>query len=157
MPHRAMPPTVDLITPSALMMNFLYIPLVLFINEYAEQLVVLMLFMIVDFITGIAKSYMLNERFSYHRASAGVITKFTTLLIPFLLNFFSNGTQHYDSQITNILPYGLSLLIAIEFYSILGNLYSMRTKKELEDKDLLSFFILKLRKFFEAWIKAFKG
>jgi len=156
MPHRIIP-IPELITPYALLMNFLYVPLVLFVNSFAEQLIILVLFMIVDFLTGLFKSFVLQQKFSYHRALAGLITKMITLCIPFLLNFLSRGAGKYDEQVTDFLPYGLSALILIEFYSILGNFYTIRTRKELEDKDLLSFLILKIRKFIEAFIKAFKA
>lgn len=156
MPNRLLH-TPELITPYAIVMNFLYIPLILFINNFAEQLIVLGLFMAVDFISGLAKSFKVHEKFSYHRALAGILTKFFTLTIPFLLNFLSRGVGQYDEQISSILPWGLSALILIEFYSILGNFYTLNTGKELEDKDLLSFFILKIRKVIEAFIQAFKS
>lgn len=157
MPERLTPPALELITPTAIIMNFIYIPFILFVNGYAEQLVVLCLFMVVDFCTGLVKSYRVNEKFTYHRAMGGFLTKLITLTIPFLLNYLSIGTVGYDEQISKVLPYGLSALILIEFYSILGNFYTIRTGKELEDKDLLSYVILKLRKFVEAFIQAFKS
>jgi phage-related holin len=148
---------VELISLKAIGMNFLYIPLVLFINQFAEQIMILTMFMVIDFTSGLGKSYVMHEKFSLHRALAGVLTKLFTICIPFLLHFTSNGVGEYADQVKNLISYGFSVLIIIEVYSILGNIYAIRTGTELEDKDLLSWFILNIRKFFETFIKTFKS
>lgn len=155
MPHRLN--EVNILSPMALFMNFLYIPSILFLNQYAQQLVILAVFMVIDFIFGLARSYRLNINFSYNRIWSGIITKMLTMTIPFMLHFFALGVGAFDNQLDKVLPYGFSALIVIEFYSILGNFYTVKTGKELEDKDLLSFMVLKIRKFFEAWITAFRS
>ncbi len=142
--------TVSLFSPTALTMNFLYIPAVLFLNKNAEQLMILMLLMIIDFVSGLMKSHRLHKRFTKYKFVMGIYMKFITLLIPFLFTFVAVGIG-YD--LAEFIPFCLSILILIEFYSILGNFYTIRTGKELEDKDVLSYILLKTRNQIDEEIK----
>lgn len=135
--------TVNLLTPKALIMNFLYIPLITFINTNGEQIFILIVLMSFDFVTGIMKSRKLCKRFTRYKLETGFYIKFGTLLLPFLFAFTSRGIG-YD--ITAFISFFLGITIIIEFYSIIGNIYTIRTGKELEDKDLLSFALLSIRK-----------
>lgn len=156
MPHRASQ-AVELMGFNTMFYTFLYIPFVLFWNDFADKISILLMFIFLDFILGLWASLVLKEKLSFFRFYAGVLTKFTTLLLPFLLYFFSKGATEYANQIDLIIPSGLSLLIAIEFYSILGNIYAIRTKTHLEKLDWFSIVVFKLRKIIEAFLKAFKS
>jgi len=134
--------TAVLYSTTAMTMNFLYIPAILFLNKNAEQLMILMFLMSIDFASGLMKSYRLHKKFTKYKFVVGVYMKFITLLIPFLFIFAGVGVG-YD--LSEFIPFCLSVLILIEFYSILGNFYTIRTGKELEDKDILSYLLLKTR------------
>ncbi len=140
-----------------MVMNALYVPFIAFLNQYHQQLLILGVFILVDFITGFSRSLYFRHSISYRRFWGGIMTKFLTLTLPFMFYFFAVGAGSMDKSLANILPYGISALIVAEFYSILGHFYAFKTGKELEDKDLLSFMILHVRKFFEAWVVAFRG
>lgn len=142
--------SITLVSPTALTMNILYIPAIIFLNKNAEQLMILMLFMMIDFVSGLMKSHRLCKKFAKYKFIMGVYMKFITLLIPFLFTFTAIGIG-YD--LATFIPFCLSSLILIEFYSILGNFYTIRTGKELEDKDILSFILLKTRKQIDNEIK----
>ncbi len=147
---------VKLLSFKAMCMNALYVPFIMFLNQYHEQLLILCFFICVDFVIGFFRSLYFGHRIEFRRFWGGVMTKFMTMLLPFLLYYFSRGVRGFGDDLALILPYGFSALIVAEAYSVLGHFYAFKTGKELEDKDLLSFVILNIRKFFEAWIEAFR-
>lgn len=146
---------VNAFSINALILNALYIPFLYFITQYGEQIVILTLFMFIDFIFGIAKSIKLKIRVTANKMMRGILGKLLTWLMPFLLFFFSHGIGNFDEQLNIILPYIFTLFIAVEMYSILGNFYTFRTGKVLDDIDLISFIYLKLREKIVGAIKGF--
>lgn len=139
---------------NALILNALYVPFLYVVTKYGEQIVILTLFMFIDFIFGIAKSIKLKIRVTANKMMRGILGKLLSWLMPLLLYFFSRGIGNFDEQLEIMLPYIFSLFIAVEMYSILGNFYAFRTGKVLDDIDLISFIYLKLR---EKIVSAIKG
>ncbi|WP_420480257.1 helix-turn-helix domain-containing protein, partial [Brevundimonas sp. FT23028] len=56
-------------------------------------------------------------------------------------------------EINSFISFVIGTFIVIEFYSITGNAYTIRTGKELEDKDFLSFALLTMRDKVEETLK----
>lgn len=134
--------TINLLSPTAMSMNMFYIPAVVFLNSNAEQLASLIMVMMIDFLTGLMKAQRLCKKFTGYKFRMGIYMKFASFLLPFL---FALTAKEIGYDITLFIPFCISTLILIEIYSIIGNIYTIRTGKELEDKDLLSFFLLSTR------------
>ncbi len=137
------PASIKLLSPAAMIMNFLYLPFILFLNSNGQQISILILLMTIDFITGTMKSNRLGKGFTPEKFARGAYAKFVTLLLPFVLAFTAQGVGY--TQISEFIPFCLSTLVLIETYSILGNMYTVKKGIELEDKDIFSFLILTLR------------
>ncbi len=148
---------IHCMSAKAMLMNALYVPFVAFLNHFHQQLLILGVFICIDFALGFSKALYLRKPILYSRLWGGVMTKLTTITLPFMFYFFVIGLGEFKVEFDFLLRYVISALIVIEFYSVLGHIYSFRTGKELEDKDLLSFVVLKIRAFFEAWVIAFRG
>lgn len=134
--------TLNLLSPKAMFMNFLYFPLIYFLNQHGEQLLILISLMIFDFITGIMKSRRLQKKISRYKLETGFYMKLGTLLLPFLFVITAKGVGY---EIEALISFSIGIFIVIEFYSIIGNIYTLRTGSELEDKDFLSFALLSVR------------
>lgn len=134
--------TIVLLSPVAMVKNFLYLPAIIFLNSYAHQVTALVFLMFIDFLTGIMKSRKLCRKFTRYRFEIGLYLKFRNILIPLLLVVVAKALGYDFSE---LVKYYMVAIILVEFYSILGNLYTLGTGKELEDKDIISYFLLKLR------------
>lgn len=146
---------VSLLTPKAMLMNFLYLPFLMLLQEHGEQLLILIVLMFLDFVTGMMKSRKLCKKITRYKFEIGAYMKFITLLLPFLFAFTAKGVGY---EIDDLISFVIGTFIVIEFYSIIGNAYTIRTGKELEDKDFLSFALLMIRnKTEENLSKKFKG
>ncbi|WP_164968943.1 MULTISPECIES: phage holin family protein [Arcobacteraceae] len=133
---------ISLLTPKAMLMNFLYLPFLMLLEEHGEQLSILIVFMLLDFVTGMMKSRKLCKRITRYKFEIGAYMKFITLLLPFLFAFTAKGVGY---KVDDFISFVIGTFIVIEFYSIIGNAYTIRTGKELEDKDFLSFALLMIR------------
>lgn len=107
-----------------------------------EQLTILGALMLLDTITGIAKVYKVDPRsITSHALGAGVLKKFVTVLIVYVLALIGKGigipAEHF-------MEWGLSLLIMSEGYSALQNIYAVRTGVVLPEYDVISIIIKKL-------------
>jgi phage-related holin len=141
---------ISLLTPKAMLMNFLYIPFIMLLQEHGEQLLILTVLMFIDFITGIMKSRKLCKKITRYKFEIGAYMKFITILLPFLFAFTAKGIGY---EINSFISFVIGTFIVIEFYSITGNAYTIRTGKELEDKDFLSFALLTMRDKVEETLK----
>lgn len=135
--------TITVLSPNALIMNALYIPFVYFLNKFGDLVVVLIFFMFLDFITGFMKSRKICTPINRYKFEIGLYTKFFTLLFIFSFSLVVKATGYKD--IDALIGVLLTLFIVAEFYSILGNGYTLRTGKILQDKDFFSFALLAIR------------
>lgn len=131
--------------------NLLYIPAFL-LGLSLQSFTILAVFMLVDVGTGLVRTYVVNGGHSIKssRLGAGVLSKTCIILIPVLLVWGGEGAG------INLLPVAqgtLSVLILAELYSILGNVQSIRLRKDIMEFDAVNFIILKLRDYLEAKIK----
>ena len=135
--------TINLLTPNAILMNVLYFPFLVFITKHGEQLTYLIILMILDFLTGMMKSRKVCKSINRYKFEIGLYMKFITVLLPFIFALAAKGVGY--EGVDNWITFSISIFIIIEFYSIIGNCYTIRTGKELEDKDFLSFALLAIR------------
>ncbi|BCD61760.1 hypothetical protein NrS5_56 [Nitratiruptor phage NrS-5] len=100
--------------------------------------------LVVDYITGLAKARRLNISITSQRMKYGIVSKFVLLLIPIAVAIAAKivGVD-YDK----ILYIGINILALSELYSILGNIYSIRTRQELPEYDAVAAIGHRVRKF----------
>lgn len=134
-----------------LVKNLLYIPAFL-LGLSLQSFTILAVFMLIDVLTGIVRTYVVNggRSIKSSRLGAGILSKSCIILVPVLLVWSGEGTG------INLLPIAqgtLSVLILAELYSILGNVQSIRLKRDIMEFDAVNFIILKLRDYLESFIK----
>ena len=107
--------------------------------------------MIIDTITGIAKQYKVERiGITSKRMTSGIITKFVTFLCllsgGIVINYFDLSPQYYIQTV-------MSILIMAEFYSIIQNVYAVRTGVILPEYDAISIALKKLTGFIQEFIE----
>jgi len=125
--------------------NLLYIPLVnllLWLDLSAVQLVILAILLAFDFITGVFKVIVIKGSLRSCRAMAGILTKISVMIMVFALALMAKGlNMNFEIYISTF----ISLLILSETYSIVGNVYSIKTKEEVAEFDAVAMTIKKVR------------
>lgn len=111
------------------------------------QIAILWVLMIFDFFTGVWKAYRLNKQeITSHSAWLGAMKKVWTFILIFSLALVMKALElEPDWYIKTV----ISILIMSEFYSIIQNLYAMRTGKVIPEFDAISLLL----KFIWEWVK----
>lgn len=109
----------------------------LFLGLDARAYAILAVFIILDTITALIKVSVIygGKHIKSSKLAGGVISKLLLLLIPLVLVWTGEGIG------LNLLPVAgsaLTIFILSEVYSILGNIYAIRTGKESEEFDAVS-------------------
>lgn len=100
---------------------------------------------VVDFFTGIMKAWYVGEKISSNKAKYGVFSKISLLIIPITI---AASAKAIGEDASTFFVWVFNLLIISEAYSILGNVYSIRNKKELPEWDVISLIGKRIRDFF---------
>ncbi len=113
-----------------------------YFNIQQEAFYILSALMIIDTITGVAKQHaILANGITSRRLSNGVMAKFVTLLFllsgGIVVKYFTESTGLYVQTV-------MSLLIMSEFYSIIQNVYAVRTGILLPEYDAISITLKKI-------------
>lgn len=91
--------------------------------------------LMIDYITGLAKARILGHSITSNKMKYGIISKLSLIFIPIVVAI---GTKAAGGDSHNILVAGMFILIFSEIYSVIGNIYSIRTKEELPEYDAVS-------------------
>ena len=129
--------------------NFAYIPcvpLITWLGLPLESIVILAILLMIDYVTGVLKVFIIKGHLRSYRAIAGILTKGSILLLVFTLAFMARGIG-LDFEL--YLKVFISVLIISESYSIFGNVYSCIAKEEIEEFDAVALAIKKVRKVIE--------
>lgn len=116
--------------------------LFVYLNIPQESLWVLASLMVIDTITGVAKQYKVESiGITSKRMTTGIVTKFVTFLCLLsgwlVINHFDLDPKYYIQTV-------LSVLIMAEFYSIIQNVYAVRTGVILPEYDAISIALKRL-------------
>lgn len=98
----------------------------------------------IDYITGIAKAKTLQHSIASDKMKYGIISKLLLLLIPLVLAISAKAV---GADFKSILQVGMNILILSELYSIIGNIYAVRTKDELPEYDAVASIGKKIKSF----------
>lgn len=131
--------------------NLMYIP-AFFLGLSMQSFGVLAAFMMIDVITGLVRAYTVHggRSIKSYRLGAGILSKLCIILVPLLVVWGGEGA-HIDLLLVG--QGALSVLILAELYSILGNIQSIRLRKDVMEFDAVNFIVLKLRDYLESIIK----
>lgn len=112
----------------------------------------LTILMAIDVVVGIGRSYRLQIPITSYRIKLGVISKLGVLLIvlSFGLAFTHSGLVIEDLK--EYIQLVLWLFILSELYSIVSNVYAIKTGDNLPEVEVLSLVGAKLKKLMEALI-----
>lgn len=102
----------------------------------------------IDYFTGVWKAKTLGHCITSNKMKYGVVSKFSLMLIPFV---FALAAKAMDTNAGNVLFIGMNILVLSEVYSIIGNVYSIRTKEELPEWDAVAALGHKIRKILIKW------
>lgn len=116
-----------------------------FLNIDTDIVKILMLLMLIDTASGIVKSFIISENFSFKLLFFGVCSKVLVLLIPMTLALVGKGiSKTYD--FTPLLDSVLRILVVSEGLSIITNFYVIKTKKIIKNFDIISMLLSALRR-----------
>jgi toxin secretion/phage lysis holin len=104
-----------------------------------EQITILATLMIIDFITGVGKQYRIDRhKITSHAAWIGAMKKVATLTAVLSIALIFKGIKLDGSAWING---ALAIFIMSEGYSIIQNIYAIRTGKILPEFDAISLLI----------------
>lgn len=101
---------------------------------------VLLLF---DYMTGVLKAKVMGHAITSNRMKYGIISKMSLLFIPLILAI---GAKALEADFRFVLMVGINILVLSEVYSIIGNIYSIRTKEELPEYDAVAMLGKRIRR-----------
>ena len=128
-------------------LNVLYIPFITFMHYLNISHITIALFtllLVIDMLTGIAKSIKLGIKPTSKRFSSGVLSKFTLLLIPIIISI---GAKAVSIDLSILVTTTINALILNEVYSSIANIYTIQTGKVAEEFDVLSKLLKVIRNF----------
>lgn len=91
--------------------------------------------LIIDYITGLYKAKILGHSITSNKMKYGCISKMLLILVPIVLAI---GAKSVGADMDKALIVGINILIISEIYSIIGNIYSARTKQEFPEWDAVA-------------------
>lgn len=122
-----------------------------FLNIPQEQIGILAILMLIDWITGVGKQLRVDKtNVTSYRMGLGVMKKAWVILL-----LMSGGLviKSFKLDPWVYVETALSILIMSEFYSIIQNVYAIRTWVILPEYDAISVTLKKLASFIEGTIE----
>jgi len=123
----------------------LYLPFA-FIIEYSkvDTVVVetLTVLIILDIVTGFMKTICVGGKPTSTRLANGIFSKLVLLLIPISVAL---AAKPFGMDLKFLVNGIMSALILSELYSIIANIYTINTKKEVEEFDVISLILKFIR------------
>ena len=113
----------------------------------AEPAAILAVLMCVDFVAGISRARVLGEPVTSHRIKVGTISKCGVLTVPLVMALTAKGL---GVDFNWIVGWTISVLILSESYSIIANVYTIRTGKIAPEWDAISLILSKIRSLFDV-------
>lgn len=101
--------------------------------------------MVIDTVFGIAKVFSLGQEFNLRKLVLGIISKLSLLVIPLTIALIGKGLS-YDFKV--FVDVVLKILIVSDGISILTNILSIRTKREVKNVDIITALLITIRKYF---------
>lgn len=125
-------------TITKIWLNLVYIPFVWVIQYLdidSEVIAIFSVLLVIDLITGWSKTIAVGDKPKSRRLAKGIIAKSVLILVP-LVMALGFKALHIDATIVFYIV--IDALILSEVYSIIGNIYTIRTGKYAEEYDVMS-------------------
>jgi phage-related holin len=117
-----------------------------------EQIAILGILMVIDFLTWVGKQYRIDpKKITSHDAWIWVIKKVATLISVLSVAFVLKG-NHIDGDV--YIGGILGILIMAEGYSVIQNVYAIRTGEILPEFDAISIILKGFSEFLKAKIES---
>lgn len=116
-------------------LKYCFYGIFIYLNIQIELMTILAGLMALDTISGVLKSFRLGRKFSFKILSWGFVSKFLILLIPLIVALMGKPI-HKD--FTWVVDVALRILIINEGLSILANIVSVYTQKNIQNVDLIT-------------------
>lgn len=120
--------------------------LMTYLGINAEAFMLFAVLLAIDYMTGVAKANIIGEAITSTKMKYGVISKLSILIIPLVLAVVA---KIVGADFAFVLLVGINILAISEAYSIIGNIYTIKTKKSLPEYDAISAIGRRLRKILE--------
>ena len=117
------------------------------------KFVILSFLMELDLVTGTTKAYVRKEDITSRRLSAGFLSKVMVLLIPLTVAIMAKGLE---VDMRWLVTFTISILIVAEAYSVVGNIYTIKTGETVKEIDAVSAIVKALGRFLENMLKGAK-
>lgn len=108
-----------------------------------ESFTLLAILLLIDYLTGVSKAYRLKESITSNKMKYGIVSKMSLLLIPIVIAI---AAKSIHANASSVLFTGINILVLSEVYSIIGNIYSIRSGESLPEIDAVSYIGKALRK-----------
>ena len=130
-------------TTGAIIKNVLYVP-VFFLGMSMHDFGILFVFIVLDMITGIWRVYVMQggTAIKSRHAINGLTSKMLFIVIPLVVAYTGKGI---GLDLTALATGCLGLLIASTGYSIIGNIYTIRTGIAVAEFDAVRFILMWIR------------
>lgn len=131
------------LTIGAIIKNTLYVP-AFFLGMSMHSFSILFAFIMLDMITGIWRVYVLQggEAIKSRHAINGLVSKMLFIVIPLVVAYTGRGM---GLDLTALATGCLGLLIASTGYSVIGNIYTIRTGSVVVEFDAVRFILIRIR------------
>lgn len=100
-----------------------------------EVIIILAVFVAIDFITGIASSISRNQSIASKRMIRWTLAKTLLLMTPFLISLVGIVVGR---NLMPIITLFLSIFAVAELYSIIGNIYELHTGETQQEQDAIT-------------------
>lgn len=143
--------TTSAVSGWAIFKNVSYIPAFV-LGLSTEAYGILAVLMLIDTITGVIRSGTLHgwRSVTSHAAEVGLVAKLLLLLVPLIVALTARGI---GLDLHWVASGSLTVLIASEGYSILGNIHATYLKQDVKEFDAINFILTKLRDTLERIVK----
>lgn len=122
--------------------NLIISALLVYLGLDGEAFLLFSILLFIDYVTGVMKARALNHSITSNKMKYGIISKFSLMFIPIVLAI---GAKALDADFSSVLLVGINILVLSEVYSIIGNIYTVRTKEELPEYDAVAAIGKKIR------------
>ena len=122
--------------------DYMLYALFVYLDINAELFSILFGFMMLDSLLGGIKALRMGKRFSFRKLLIGISIKFVFLIVPFLLAFLGKGLGY---ELSIAVDSVMKILLVSEALSIFGNIYTIKTKENVESVDVVSKLLKAIR------------
>lgn len=132
------------LTTTGILKNLGYIPAV-YLGISMEQFTILAVLLVVDIITGIWRSAIVGggQSVTSWKAINGFMSKMLFLLIPLVI---AAAGKSVGVELVVLAKSALGLLTLATSYSIIGNIYGIRTGKVVKEFDAIHYILIYIEK-----------